>query len=162
MKELHIIQIPEYNYEFALITDKIQSYFERILSSLNISTPSGIPTDIKLKLDGADPNNVSAHAERDSKDPHKYEIIINAVITYNLWGWSRALASEYKLLPWIEQCRINNERATQLNKKELLADYAFFIGNYCIILHEVSHILLGHLDYIADKLGGNKTQYSSE
>ncbi len=78
---------------------------------------------------------------------------MNAGLTYYLWTASRAfLLPEYNILPWVDECTINNERLKNSSKKEVRADYAFFVGCYYVLLHEISHILLGHLDYLNDEM----------
>ncbi len=170
-KELHIIQGPGYKYDsFIPIADRINEHFDRILSLLSISTPSGKPICIKLNVDCVNPEEIAAYAQRVSKDPSVYQIRMGAGLLYHLWVASRAFASEYNLLPWIEQCKINDERLRKLGKKQIFADYAHSIGCYYIILHEISHIVLGQLEYIKDEIEldylsefqDEKSQYSLE
>lgn len=153
-KKLFIIKPPEYKYEsFEPLLAQIEAHFNRILSFLKISTPSGKKTDLKLTIDVFNPEKISAYASRVTKDPAVYEIRINAGLTYYLWTASRRFAiPEYDILPWAEECIINDERLKKLSKKEVLADYAFFVGYYYVFLHEISHIVLGHLDYLNDEM----------
>lgn len=73
-----------------------------------------------------------------------------AGISYRLWGTSRVFASDYLLLPWVEYCRVSDELNKELNIKEVLANYAYFISSYYVILHEISHVVLGHSDFLVD------------
>ena len=170
-KKLYIVQGPGYDCEiFAERVDQIKDHFNRISSILNISTPSGHPISIELNIDWANPEKNDAYAGRLSKEPARYYIRMNAGLSYRLWVAASTFASEYQLLPWIDECQVNDERLIKLSKKQILAEYAYFIGSYCITLHEISHIILGHLDYINDvmklkrlsEFPNEKNQYSPE
>lgn len=171
-KKIFFIQPPEYDIErFGCLPDQIQDHFNRILSFLKISTSSGKSIDIKLKIDAVDPECIKAQATRITKDSPAYEIMMKAGLSYYVWTGSRAFAiPEYDILPWVEECKINDKRLEKLGKKRALADYAFYIGTYYIVLHEISHVLLGHLDYLNDAMKLNhlsefqdeKRQYSFE
>lgn len=156
-KKIFFIQPQGYKYEnFEPLFTQIEEHFNRILSFLRISTPLGKQTSIKLIVDVFNPEKISAYAKRVTKDPAIYEIKINAGLSYYLWTASRAFAiPEYDLLPWVEECTINNERLRQSSQKEVLADYAFFLISYYVILHEISHVVLGHLDYLNDEMNLN-------
>jgi len=45
------------------------------------------------------------------------------------------------------------QRYKGIGKKEVLADFAYFLSSYLILLHELSHVVLGHCDYVQDELG---------
>ncbi|MBW4622779.1 MAG: hypothetical protein KME17_25895 [Cyanosarcina radialis HA8281-LM2] len=154
-KKLFIIQALGYTFDsLESQLAQIENHFHRILSSLKISTPSGKSTSIQLNIDRVNPEKLDAKAERKSKELATYEITIKAGFSRCLWVASRALAfDEINLLPWVEECEINDKRLRHLGKREILADYAYFIGSYLIILHEISHIVLGHLDYLNDEIG---------
>jgi hypothetical protein len=156
-KKLYVIEGPGYNWDYFIPRiDKIQAHFDRLLKEVNIFTPSGKATHIKLNIDVLNPEKISATAKRVSKDPAWYEIEMTAGLSYHLWVASRALAfEEFNLLPWTEECKIHDEELKKLSKKEALADYAYFIGSYYVILHEFSHVLLGHCDYTKDEMGLN-------
>ncbi len=99
-KKLYIIQAPGYNGEiFAERVDQIKDHFNRILSILNISTPSGNPISIELNIDWANPEKNSAYAERLSKETARYYIRMNAGLSYKLCLVASTFASEYQLLP---------------------------------------------------------------
>ncbi|MCG8367148.1 MAG: hypothetical protein MJA27_27905 [Pseudanabaenales cyanobacterium] len=153
-RKIFIIKPQEYKYEnFEPLLAQIEDHFHRILSSLKISTPSGKTTNLKLTVDVFNPEKISACAWRVTKDPAAYEIRMNAGLTYYLWTASRTFAiPEYDILPWLEECKINDERLKKLSRKEVLADYAFFVGCYYVLLHEISHVVLGHLDYLNDEM----------
>lgn len=146
--------MPDYNnHEFNPLITQIETHLNRILSNLTISTPSGKSTVIKLNIDNSKSEKISAYAKRKSKEPGNYEVIINAGMSHYLRGYSSVFAfEELNLLSWTEQCKINDERIKKLGKKEILAGYAFFLGSYFILLHEISHIVLGHLDYLIDEI----------
>lgn len=153
-KKLFIIKPPGYRYEsLESYLTYFENLFHKILGSLKISTPCGKPTSIKLNLDRVNPEIIKAEAKRENKEPGDYEITMYAGISYPLWIVSRTFAiPEYDILPWVEQCTISDERLIKLSKKEILAEYAYFLGSYYVLLHEFSHIALGHLDYIYDQM----------
>jgi hypothetical protein len=171
-KKLFIIQPSVYQYEsFEPLLAQVEGHFKRILSFLKVSTPSGKSTDMKLTVDVFNPEKISAYAKRITKDPAVYEIRMNAGLSYCIWTASRTFAiPEYDILSWLDECNINDERLKKLSKKEVIADYAFFLGIYYIILHEISHVILGHLDYLNDEMNLNhlsefqdeKREYSAE
>lgn len=160
-KKLFIIKPPGYRYEnFEPLLTQTEDYFHRILSCLKVSTPAGRETIIKLTVDVLNPESLSAYAKQVSKDPPTYKIRMDAGISYYLWTASRTFAiPEYDILPWIEECKINDARLEKSSKKDILSDYAFFLGSYYILLHEISHVVLGHLDYLNDEM---KLDYLSE
>ena len=81
-----------------------------------------------------------------------------AGISYRLWGESRFFMCKRNILPWIDKCEINDKKLENLTKKEILADYAYFLGSYLILLHELSHVVLGHFDFN----DGHKDKYLSK
>ena len=97
------------------------------------------------------PDVYKANAERVSKDPPKYEINMSAGISYHVWLFSQAFSHESNiLLPWIDQIRISDQRLQKIGINSILAGFAYHLGSYLIILHEISHICLGHVDYLKD------------
>lgn len=148
---------PGYSYEhFEPLISQIGSHFDEILNTLKTSRPDGKTTHIELFVEASgDPDIVSAKAKRVSEDPPTYEIRMTTGLSYHIWLASRALASEYDFLPWVKQLKITDKKQRKIGRKELLADFAYFIGSYYILLHEISHVLLGHCDYILDEMGLN-------
>lgn len=151
-KRLFIIRPPDYEYgDFEPLISQIEDHFNRILDILKIFTPSNDLVQIQLTVDIFNPEKTSAYAKRESKNPAIYQVRLNAGLSYYLWVASRAFEiPDYDILPWVEECKINSERIKNLSKKRILADYAFFIGCYYILLREISHVILGHLDYLND------------
>lgn len=159
-KKLFIIQPPGYTYDFEPWLTKVEDHFDKILSILKILTPSGKSTQIKLNLELTSPEKYGANAWRESKESAIYKIKITSGLSYYLWTASRAfLYDETNLLPWIEKCIINDKliKTTdkKLSKREIIANSAYFLSIYCVVLHEISHIILGHLDYLNDEMGLN-------
>ena len=171
-KRLFIIQPQGYKYEdFEPLLSHIEDYFNMILSFIKISTPSNAPTVIKLTVEVCNPEKISAYAKRITKNPPVYEVRMSAGLSFSLWTVSRTFSiPNYDILPWIEECKTNVKTHQECNKKALVADYAFLIGSYYILLHEIAHIVLGHLDYLNDEMNLNylsefqdeKKQYSTE
>ena len=170
-KEIFIIQAPEYNWDyFGLFCDPIQDHFKRILKHLKICTSDNNSVEIKLKVDVLNPEQIRACATRISTNPYLYEIILYPGISYPLWTVSRTFSlPEYDILPWVNECQINDERLKSNSVKDILSNYAFSLGCYYILLHEISHIVLGHIDYLNDRMSTNqldefqdeKKEYSS-
>ncbi len=90
---------------------------------------------------------------RISKDSASYQIRMSAGFSYHVWLTSRAFESEFDYLPWIKQLKINDKLQRKLGRKRILSDFAYFIGCYYILLHEVSHVILGHCDYLQEEMG---------
>lgn len=158
-KKLYLIKGPGYSFDlFGPQLDQIQETFESIIRSLNIFTASGNSVSIRFNIDVLNPERTNACAKRESQEPFVYKIRMDAGLSYCLWLASRAFAyDEFGLLPWIEQCTIDEELlkklGKKLNKQEILDDLAYSISSYLIILHEISHVTLGHLDYLNEKMG---------
>lgn len=145
---------PGYSYEsFEPLTSKIGSHFDDILGKLKITRPDGKPVHIELHVEAGNPETVSAKARRVSSDPYIYEIRMTAGLSYHVWLASRALACEHDFMPWSRHIKINDKEQRKLGRKHLLADYAYFVGSYYILLHEISHVVLGHCDYVRDEMG---------
>ncbi len=153
-KEIFVIQPPEYNWDyFGLLCDQIEHHFKRILKHLKIYTSENYSVEIKLNVNVSMPEIIRAYAERISTDPYIYEIILYPGLSYRLWTVSRTFSiPEYDILPWINECQINDESLKNNSVKDILSNYAFFIGCYYILLHEISHIVLGHIDYLKDRM----------
>ncbi|MDJ0746846.1 MAG: hypothetical protein QNJ32_26295 [Xenococcaceae cyanobacterium MO_167.B27] len=171
-KKLFIIQPKGYKYQdFEPLLSHIEDYFNMILSFLKISTPSGNPTVIELTVDIFNPEKISAYAKRITKDPPVYQVRMNAGLSFYLWTVSRTFwIPDYEILPWIEECKINVKNHQEYSKKDIISDCAFLIGSYYILLHEIAHIVLGHLDYLNDEMNldylsefqDEQKQYSAE
>lgn len=146
---------PGYSYEhFEPLVSQIGAHFDAILRTLKATRPDGKTTHIELFVEASgDPDAVSAKAKRVCEEPAVYEIRMTTGLSYHVWLASRALAGEYDFLPWFKQLKINDKSQRKIGRKELLADFAYFIGSYYILLHEISHVLLGHCDYVIDEMG---------
>lgn len=144
---------PGYSYEhFLPLIDGIQEHFDELLSRLKISTPRGEPVEIRLNVEAATHDQIRAHAKRVGNIP-TYEIKMTAGLSYHLWLASRALASDVNYLPWIAQCKIKDNTQRKRGRREILADYAYHMSTYMVLLHEISHVVLGHCDYVKDVMG---------
>ncbi|WP_141243740.1 hypothetical protein [Pseudomonas indica] len=144
---------PGYSYErFLPLIDGVQEHFDELLSRLKISTPHGDPVEIRLNVEAATHDKIRAYARRVGNIP-EYEIKMTAGLSYHLWLASRALASDVNYLPWIAQCKIKDSAQRKRGRREILADYAYHISTYMVLLHEISHVVLGHCDYVKDVMG---------
>lgn len=145
---------PGYSYEnFAPMIDQVSDHFDEILKLLKINSPDGKQVQIKLFVEVATPETIRAYAVRVSKNPNVYEIRMTAGLSYHLWLASRALASDVQYLNWINKIKILDPKQKKRGRKELLADYAYYLASYLILLHEISHVVLGHCDYVQDEMG---------
>lgn len=52
----------------------------------------------------------------------------------------------------MKKIKLTKKELRKYGRKKLLADFAYHLSSYCILLHEISHIVLGHTDYIRDSL----------
>lgn len=151
-KKILFIQPKEYSYD--LLEPQLtyfENLFREILEFLNISTPSGKPISIKLEFPICDPYIYEAQAIRVSKDPPEYKIYMSAGMSHLVWIWAQTFSHESNiLLPWIDQIKVFDENLNKLGINRIIAELAYYLGSYLIILHEVSHICLGHIDYLSD------------
>jgi hypothetical protein len=162
-KKLLIIETPKYTDKFNPLPTQIKDHFNRVIGYLNIYNLSNDLVSIELDIDVLNPERFRAFARRQSQKPPIYKIKMPAGISYHLWGTSRVFAYSDDLLPWVEQCRINNEVIKNLNIiREILANYAYFIGSYFVILHEISHIVLGHSDFVMDVESKHLNKFQNE
>lgn len=155
-KDLFIIQFPDSPEQFKRILTPIENHFNRILSFLKISDFSGGSVSIEFYFNTEKPEICTPRVKRVSKNPFIYKIRMPAGISYRLWGESRFFNCKQNILPWIDKCEINDKRLEKLTKKEILADYAYFIGSYLLLLHEISHVVLGHFEFWKD---GHEDEY---
>jgi hypothetical protein len=171
-KILYIIDPPDYDWEsFEPLLSQIQDHFHRILSLWKISTPSGEKVIIKLTVDISNPEKISAYAKQSREDSCTYEVTINAGLSYRLWIASRIFSfSECNMLPWIDKCKINDARIENQSIGGIIADYAYSLSVYYVLFHEISHVILGHLDYLNENMNldylsefqDEKEEYSSQ
>lgn len=159
-KKLFIIQPPNGFESFDPGFMEIKKHLDIILSHLKISNYYGESISIKYKFIMED--IYIANAQRIDKTTYKVSIS-DGLARYFHVSSSTFLFDEIALLPWIDQCKINNDILKdveqEFSKRELIAKYAYDIMIYCVILHEISHIILGHLDYLNDQM---KLNYLSE
>jgi len=155
-KDLFIIKFPDSPNQFKRILTPIENHFSRILSLLKISDVSGRSVSIQFNFNTENPEIFNPRVKRVSKNPFIYKIRMPAGISYRLWGESRFFMCKQNILPWIDKCEINDKRLETLTKQEILADYTYFLGSYLLLLHEISHVVLGHFDFNYD---GHKDIY---
>lgn len=139
--------------KFQSLLDDLMATFEKIINSMEVISPLGIKTKIDIHIELTNPQQNRAVAKRTSKQNGIYEIRLNAGLSHHVWLVSRFVLADKAFFPWIDQCNIIEESVKIKGAREFLADYSYFIGSYCIILHELAHIILGHCDYIADEMG---------
>ena len=142
-----------YRYEdFEPLIGSIDEHFQSVINTLDITTPDGKPVTINLYLDIWNPERVSATARRVSKKHAEYRVDMSAGLAYQVWVASQTFASDVDYFPWCKKVKIVDQSLSKAGRKQLLADFAYYIGSYYIILHEVAHILLGHCDYVVDEM----------
>ncbi|MUK79138.1 hypothetical protein GNP84_19895 [Aliivibrio fischeri] len=142
-----------YSYEeFEPLIGSIDEHFQSFINTLDIMTPDGKKVKISLFLDVFNPEKVSATAKRVSKDNAEYRVDMSAGLAYQVWVASQIFASDVDYFSWWKKVKIIDKSQSKVGKKQILADFAYYIGSYYIILHEISHIILGHCDYIADEM----------
>lgn len=148
------------------LINQINEQFNSVLATLNISTPAGHPVCIHLHIETDTPEEFYAEVKPLPKAQATYEIKVSNGLSRHLWmAASKELTPEPNCLSWIELCEIQNKRLIELSKKEILVAFAYYISICCVILHEVSHITLGHCDYgsaYLDTLQNQEKQLSSE
>ncbi len=154
---------PGYSFHnFEPLIAQIEEHFESILKEINFSSPSGEKVSISLELDVFNPEKVAAVARR-SNTPFSYEVHMSAGLSYQVWLASRALESEVNYISWKNEIAITDIDHTGKDIGLILADFAYFLGSYYIILHEISHIVLGHCDYAQDHMQvGELNEFSDE
>jgi len=157
-KELFIMKFPDSPDQFKRILNPIENHFNRILTILKISDVSGELVSIKFDFDTEKPDRCNPRVARVRKNPFIYKIRMPAGISYRLWGESRFFLYRENILSWIDKCEINDKKLENFNKKEILANYAYFLGSYLLLLHELSHVILGHFDFNYD----HKNKYLSK
>jgi hypothetical protein len=171
-KILYVIDPPDWTYEFFEdLIPPVRDHLNRLLNNLKISAPSGEITRIKLDIDMSTPEDIRAYAQKSKESPYNYEVRIGAKFSYCLWTVSRTFSlSELNILPWIDECKIDDPRLKNQTVGEILANLAFSLGLYCVASHEISHVILGHVDYLSEamkleklnELQDEKAKYSPE
>jgi hypothetical protein len=160
-KKLFIIQDSGYNYShFDGFADYTQQFFNEVLKGLNICTPCGKKVDIGIKIDIFNPEKeFKAASERILKTDtsHVYEIRINTKILHYVRMYCNTFAiPNYNIIPWMNECSIGEKyREKNSSVKEMCVEYASMLCVYGILYHELSHIILGHNDYLEDVMGLN-------
>jgi hypothetical protein len=165
-KQLLIFQHREIETEyFAQWIDPIRDLFKEVMSKLLVTKASTSQTvSINLNIDLVNQTKVSAYAKRSKEDKNAYDIRLNAGLSSRFWTASRRFtidASPFQTISWIEECIIDKRIAQEVNKKEILAQYSFYISIVYVLFHEISHVVLGHLDYLNDAMN-LQCEYLSE
>jgi hypothetical protein len=78
---------------------------------------------------------------------------MTAGLSYQIWLISRAFLSGANYLPWIKNIKLEDKVHKKSGRKSMIADYAFYLSSYFILLHEISHVVLGHCDFVKDEMG---------
>jgi len=144
---------PGYSFEaFEPIISEINDHFDDILDNLKITDNLGNRVHINLIVQAENSCEIFASARRAPTLSKQYEVRMTAGLIYHLWLSSRALESDFKYIKWIDKLKVEKSSDKGLSRKKLLADYVFYISSYLFLLHEVSHVVLGHCDYIKDTL----------
>lgn len=148
-----IIKGPGYSYDYfePLLFD-IEKHFNLIINTMNIKTPDNKKVTIKLSIEATNPDSISANAKRIDKENAIYEIKLTAGLSYHIWLASRFIEADFQYYSWIDKCKIIEEELKEKNIKVILADTTYYILTYYILLHEFSHIILGHCDYVQDSM----------
>lgn len=137
--------------EFGPILDRIQEHLTEVFTNLQPVNSQGAKTAIKLNVDAVNGARSIAYAKALNIKEGHYYIELGAGLSYQIWLASRAFETEYDFFRWLPQIKIKNKALRSLGRRRLLADFAYHVCSYAVILHEVSHILLGHNDYLASK-----------
>lgn len=166
MKKGAVVYIggPGYSYEhFEPMIDNVSNHFEEIYAGLDIKTPDGKQVEIEFQIELCTPETISATARRVDKEKAKYEVRMTAGLSYHIWLATRVLETDYQVIPWVNKCKIKEKKFRKDGRKALLANYAYYLASYLIILHEISHVVLGHCDFIKDELGmDNLDEFENE
>ena len=80
-----MIEAPNYSYDFEPLLAKTEDHFNRILNHLNILTPFGKLTSIRLNLELTSPEKYAANARRVSEEEGVYKITLSAGLSFYLW-----------------------------------------------------------------------------
>lgn len=144
---------PGYSYEyFEPKLSQINDHFNEIIKIMRAENREGKTISIDLTLEATNHDDIAANAKRIDKDNAKYEVKLTAGLSYHLWLTSRFITADYEYFSWIDKCNIIDKELQNFNIKELLADFTYFLASYYILLHEISHVILGHCDYVQDEL----------
>lgn len=147
-KPIIYIKGPGYSYSaFEPYLKSINDHFNSILNTLEISLPNGQKAKIDLIVEAANPNEIRAYAKRISPDG-SYLIRLSAGLSYHVWLASRFILANHNFFKWLDRCKIKKKEIRKTGRKEFLANFSFFLADYYILLHEISHVVLGHCDYI--------------
>ncbi|MFA6699219.1 MAG: hypothetical protein WCS28_03530 [Thiomicrospira sp.] len=155
---------PGYSFKnFEPLIGSIDQHFQEILSKLCFRNSDGIEVDIDLQIDLFNHEKVRAYAKTLDKSKGTYKIKMTAGMSYNVWLVSRIFEVNYDIFPWLRNVKIRDKDDRKLGRKKLLADFAYFICSYAVLLHEISHVVLGHTDYLYDQYGCSKlNEFSDE
>lgn len=145
---------PGYSREqFEPLIASIGEHLDEFLRTISITAPDGKPTTIELFVEASTHEATKAYAKRVSREKRIYEVRMTAGLSYNIWLASRAFATTYDFFPWLNQCKIMDASLRKSGRREIVADFAYYISSYYILLHEISHVILGHCDYVQDEMG---------
>ena len=136
---------------FIPLLSNVRSRFRKIFGGMRIYTPSGKQVKIEIKFQKSDLKNLSGNVDRISKDPAVYRITYNTALLYHLLVASQRIIDSHhnKLLIYSGECNFNNREVEVLRAKTLKA--ALWLSIDFVILHEFSHVFLGHIDYSYDE-----------
>lgn len=154
---------PGYSYDhFEPLIGGVDHYFQDILSKLQFVRPDGTPVLIDLKIDVMNPEKVEAEAYRTDREKGIYNIRMTAGLSYYIWLASRVFEVNYNVIPWLKMLKITEPSARRDGRKKIVADFVYFICSYAVLLHELSHVVLGHTDFLADEMGNFRLNEFSE
>lgn len=143
---------PGYRYEdFEPLIGSIDEHIKEVLSVLKAENVKGATSNIKMVVDVFNPEKVGAFAKTVDICNGIYYVEMTAGLSYHVWLASRVFETDYDFLPWLKSIKIRDRNLKKNGRKKLIADFAYYLCSYAIILHELSHIYLGHTDFLKSK-----------
>jgi hypothetical protein len=136
---------------FDPIARDMESNFQRVIDQMAFARRDGTACHITVEVQVGRMESNNAIAKRVRDACNKYEIKFHAGLLYHVWLASRLPLVNFSYFPWLERCKLEKEYRKD-GRKKILAEKLFYIMAYFVLFHELAHIVLGHIDFIADHL----------
>jgi hypothetical protein len=134
-------------------------HFQALLTNIQFVDVHGKEIKIAVEVEGTDIRSnyfFNACAKKDNQGG--YKVIIGAGLLARLDALASAINNGSQRLKGAKNSKlVTQDKSLKLNRQKALSDFSFHYMLDLVFWHEVSHIALGHIDYLINV--GNAQEY---
>lgn len=136
--------------------DEAMQTIRKVLNGLILHHPKGEKVFVEVELDDfALGKPIFKQASAAPVSPGRYKISIGVGLITQLSVIARAIAADRNELRGRTKTQLLRKDVRNTGREDALADFVFHFMLCFVLWHEVSHVALGHLDWLQQKTGLN-------